>query len=75
MLRTGDRVQEEFFVVGITAETFDGPYSVRSDWDEQELPTQGKVMANDVVVLPIYISSTTNLAGGNTVYIGGIIDA
>ena len=52
---------------------YDGEYDVVPSFDTQKLETEGKVMRDDVTVEPITVSRTTNPAGGNTVYIGGII--
>lgn len=54
---------------------YEGEYSIVPDWEAQTLQTKNKIMHADVTVEGIYINSAENLAGGNTVYIGGIIDA
>lgn len=51
-----------------------GPYVVTPAFEEQFLYTDNKLMTSDVEVEAIYVSSTPNLAGGNTVYIGGTIN-
>ena len=54
---------------------YDGEYTVTPDWEAQTLATQNKVMHSDVTVEAIYLNSAQNPSGGNTVYIGGLIDA
>lgn len=60
-------------VVGAIA-VYQGDYEVIPDFTEQVLSTKDKTMNDDVTVMPIPVSRTTNASGGNTVYIGGIID-
>ena len=51
---------------------FDGPYQVTSEVDGlQILQTENKVMPEDLVVMPIPYSETSNPKGGLTVCIGG----
>lgn len=52
---------------------FEGPYEVTPDWTAQTLETKNKQMSDDVTVKSIQLESVSNLAGGRTVYIGGII--
>ena len=54
--------------------TYAGPYSVTPTFSDQTLNTNNKLMSSDVEVEAIFVSRVPNLAGGNTVYIGGIID-
>lgn len=54
---------------------YEGEYTVTPDWEAQTLQTRDKIMHADVTVEAIYLNSAQNPAGGNTVYIGGIIDA
>ena len=54
--------------------SYDGPYLVTPKFEDQTLNTNNKLMFSDVEVEAIYVSSVTNPAGGNTVYIGGIIN-
>lgn len=56
----------------IGGEIYDGAYEVTPSFEGQTLPTATKVMAHDVTVDPITVSSVSNTSGGNTVYIGGI---
>ena len=53
---------------------YDGEYSVNPKFASQTLATKGKSMGEDVTVEPIYVASTINISGGNTVYIGGEIN-
>ena len=55
-------------------EPYTGAYTVEPDWNPQILQTKEKVMTDNVTVEGIYITSVTNLSGGNTVYIGGVIN-
>ena len=57
-----------------TAGIYNGDYTVVPDFEGTVLNTRGKVMRNDVTVDPILVSRTTNLSGGTTVYIGGVIE-
>ena len=53
-------------------EVYEGPYTLRSEADEMDMfPTRNKVMTENLVLLPIAYSETTNLKGGLTVCIGG----
>lgn len=54
---------------------YEGEYTVAPDWEAQTLATRNKVMHSDVTVEAIYLNSAQNPSGGNTVYIGGLIDA
>ena len=54
---------------------YDGDYTVTPDWEAQTLATRNTVMHSDVTVEAIYLNSAQNPSGGNTVYIGGLIDA
>lgn len=54
---------------------YEGEYTVAPDWEAQTLATRNKVMHSDVTVGAIYLNSAQNPSGGNTVYIGGLIDA
>ena len=52
---------------------YTGSYEVDPSFELQTLETSGKQMTDDVDVNAIEVSTTTNPAGGNTVYIGGEI--
>lgn len=52
---------------------YNGEYKVVPDFEGTTLQTKGKSMEKDVIVDPIHVSSTINISGGNTVYIGGDI--
>ena len=64
-------LETNIIVNPIEGETYDGPYRVIPQFDEQELLTQYKVMTQNVEVDAIPVSRTANLSGGTTVYIGG----
>ncbi|MBP5462745.1 MAG: hypothetical protein J6Y20_11585 [Lachnospiraceae bacterium] len=55
-------------------ESFSGPYNVMPGFEDQTLKTRDKLMLDDVTVNAITVSSVSNPAGGQTVYIGGLID-
>ena len=59
----------------MSANYYNGPYAVKPSFEDQFLATNNKLMTSDVEVEAIEVSRTTNLAGGITVYIGGIINA
>ena len=51
---------------------YEGPYTVVSETDIlQILPTENKVMTENLVVMPIPYSEVSNPKGGLTVCIGG----
>lgn len=53
-------------------EPYEGPYAVVSEAYEMQLfPTENKVMTENLIVLPIPYSETSNPKGGLTVCIGG----
>lgn len=56
-----------------SAEEYHGAYIVDPDFVGKTLGTRNKLMRDDVTVNPIEVSEVSNLAGGKTVYIGGII--
>lgn len=56
------------------ADLYSGPYVVEPDWEAQTLATRDKTMADNVTVEGIYVNSVQNASGGNTVYIGGVIN-
>lgn len=53
---------------------YDGAYEVTPEWYVQTLATRNKQMADDVTVKSIQLELVSNLSGGKTAYIGGIID-
>lgn len=61
------------FASGCDHEIYDGPYEVDPSFENQILETSHKLMLEDVDVHPIEVARVTNLSGGITVYIGGII--
>jgi len=52
---------------------YEGSYEVKPDWESTTLQTKNTKMAKNVVVAPIQLESVSNLSGGRTVYIGGLI--
>lgn len=53
---------------------YEGPYEVTPEFSAQTLETKGKSMRDDVTVEAITVSRTGNPSGGNTIYIGGLIN-
>ncbi len=53
---------------------YDGTYEVTPKFENQTLPTRAKLMRDNVTVDAINVSRVSNPAGGNTVYIGGLIN-
>lgn len=53
--------------------TYDGAYTVVPNWDTQTLQTKNRSLTENIKVTPIPFESVSNLSGGRTVYIGGII--
>lgn len=62
-------------VIQFVGETnpYTGEYIIDPDFEGQVLHTQQKYMTDNVTVNPIQVESVSNLSGGRTVYIGGII--
>ena len=58
----------------LNGDYYDGEYEVTPDFDGRTLETKSKTMREDIVVNPIQVSYTSDLSGGNTVYIGGLIN-
>jgi len=59
----------------IEGDVYDGEYVAKPSFETQTLHTKNKVLTNDVTVNAIEVSRVSNLQGGKTVYIGGIINA
>lgn len=59
----------------IEGEKYKGEYVVTPSFDSQILNTSGKTLQRDIEVEAIYVGQIQNASGGNTVYIGGIINA
>lgn len=53
----------------VAGESYDGKYTVTPSRSAQILSTANKVMLDDVTVLAVPYSITTNTAGGTTLYI------
>lgn len=73
LLEDGDGIdlRLELGATGELPPVYDGEYTVTPRLDaEQELLTQNKLMANNVVVHPIPVVITTNPYDGRTVVIG-----
>lgn len=57
----------------IDVDMYEGEYEVSPDFDGVTLPTTNKTLSHDITINPIQVESVSNLEGGRTVYIGGII--
>ena len=55
------------------ANPYTGSYIIDPDFEGQVLQTRRKYMIDYVTVNPIQVESVSNIEGGRTVYIGGII--
>lgn len=55
---------------GYIPETYDGPYEVTPDFEDQVLETEDLLMSDDVIVKEIPVAEVTNPAGGLTLTIG-----
>lgn len=60
-------------VIGQDLPTYTGVTEVDPDFDGVTLQTANKVLVNNITVNPIKVEYVSNLSGGRTVYIGGII--
>lgn len=62
-------------VIQFVGETnpYTGEYIIDPDFDRQTLQTKQKYMTDNITVNPIQVESVSNIEGGRTVYIGGII--
>lgn len=52
---------------------YTGSYIIDPDFEGQVLQTRQKYMIDNVTINPIQVESVSNIKGGRTVYIGGII--
>lgn len=57
----------------IVNDPYTGEYTVDPDFDGVVLPTKNLQMLDDVTVNPIKVETVSNIGGGYTVFIGGII--
>ena len=75
----GDRIEavgeigNAVYVYDVTPDVYTGETTVDPNFDGTTLGTAHKLVTNDITVRPIQVESVTNLSGGRTVYIGGII--
>lgn len=67
---TGATVKVEVLPVRVVKNWYEGDYEVDPRFVEQRLETENKTMKEDLTVNSILVSTTENLSGGNTVYIG-----
>lgn len=65
---TGTPVAREY----VGGEPYTGEYEVQPSFENQTLLTAHKLLARNVTVEAIEVSTVSNPSGGNTVYIGGI---
>lgn len=68
-------IEEAYVSSYIDADVYEGQYTVTPSFEIQTLQTKNKVLTNDIAVNAIEVSRVSNLQGGKTVYIGGIINA
>lgn len=52
---------------------YNGVTEVTPDFEGLTLQTSHKIVANDITVNPIQVENVSNLSGGITVFIGGIV--
>lgn len=57
----------------VDVDVYDGTYDVSPDFAGVTLNTKNKTLKKDISVRPIQVESVSNIEGGRTVYIGGII--
>lgn len=57
--------------INLGAESYNGEYIVRPNFEEQKLETANRVMLRDVEIEPIPMEKVSNTAGGMTLIIGG----
>lgn len=60
-------------VTDYDAPVYTGETTVDPDFTETVLQTAQKIVTNNITVNPIQVASVSNIQGGRTVYIGGII--
>lgn len=60
-------------VTDYDAPVYTGETSVDPDFTGTVLQTAQKIVTNNITVNPIQVESVSNIQGGRTVYIGGII--
>lgn len=57
-------------IVHGSGDTYKGDYTITPKVNAQQMPTKGKIMADDVTVKEIPFFNVSNTSGGSTVYIG-----
>ena len=72
-LKTEDVVFGKIQISG-NLSIYNGDYTVTPSVEEQTLKTANKKMLEDVTVKKIPFYETSNLSGGNTVYIGNEVE-
>ncbi len=60
-------------VTDYDAPVYTGETTVNPDFNGTVLQTAQKIVTNNITVNPIQVESVSNIQGGRTVYIGGII--
>lgn len=65
-----DEIELEIDSSGYIPETYDGPYEVTPDFNDQVLETEDLLMSDDVIVKEIPVAEVSNPAGGLTLTIG-----
>lgn len=59
--------------VYVNGQTYTGATEIEPDFDGAILETAHKLVMDNINIHPIQVESVSNLSGGRTVYIGGII--
>ena len=65
-------IEGQLLVAEFDTEPYDGDYTITPSFEPQSFDTTNKRMTQAFTVNPIVVSRTANLAGGNTVFIGGM---
>jgi len=68
---SGDLIIPQY--VDTEIDDYEGEYDINPDFTGTTLETKDKRLKENISVKPIQIESVSNLEGGRTVYIGGII--
>lgn len=53
---------------------YEGPYTINPAFRRITLSTKNKILTENINVTPIDVQRVSNLSGGKTVYIGGVIN-
>lgn len=67
----GDLAIPQYVDTGV--DDYDGEYNINPNFTGTTLETKNKRLKENISVKPIQVESVSNIEGGRTVYIGGII--